>query len=127
MQVAFVTRTENGMKKSSGTVTIFPFSMSHERRYDPGNVTTDNALIGLIDETTRDTCTVAFLLHVFHVFFMFSKTANMSHSCVTAQLPILNFASSIFTAQLLQPIVSSVQQSSLKGVLCSGNGSASRC
>lgn len=41
------------------------FSSESQKKVWHGNVMTDNDLVGLIDETRRDTCRIAFFLQVF--------------------------------------------------------------
>lgn len=111
------------------------FSVNRQERYDLGNATTDNALIGLRDITRRNARTIAFFM-----FFswkevsarsaiLFPKTAHMSPRCVAAQRLTFGFGSvrSSSKVRFIElcydnevtctiNFVSSVPRSSIKGV-----------
>lgn len=57
---------------------LIHFSVSCEKWCGPGNVGTDSALIRLIDETRRNTNTIAFFLCVF-----FRVKASCAHNCTS--------------------------------------------
>lgn len=57
-------------------------SASHEIRYGPGNITTDYALVGLIDEIRRNVRTIAFFL----LSFYWIKASSWVQFCFLKQL-----------------------------------------
>lgn len=69
--------------------------VSRKGRYDQGNVTADNALVGLMDESKRKRS--PFLGPI-----SFPKTAQTLHRCVTMQQFTFGSAYSIFCTELLQ-------------------------
>lgn len=61
-------------RKQSSRALLAHFSVSHEKMYGPGNVITDNALVGLINEMRRKLCTITFLSPCFSWIEVCSQT-----------------------------------------------------
>lgn len=73
----------------------FIFQWGAKKRHDPGNVTTDNTFIALMDKMRRSACTIAYFSLCFpwigassrmQVCFLKQSTCHVMPRCVTARI-----------------------------------------